>query len=237
MTSLLNQTVLVIGGSSGLGLATARAAAGSGARVPIASRDDRRRLPAVASIGHDATGRPVDITDDRSVQEFFATGETWDHVVVSAAATRIGPIATMPPADAYDAVNSKFWGAVRVARHAPIRAGGSLTLVAGYLATRPAPGRALQSAINAALEGLTRGLALELKPVRVNAVSPGTIDTPLWQSMPDADRAAMFERVAAALPAGRIGQPEDIAGQIVLFMATPFATGTVVTIDGGASIA
>lgn len=112
-----------------------------------------------------------------------------------------------------------------------------MALVAGFLATRPAPDRALMSAINAALEGLTRGLALELKPVRVNAVSPALIDTPLWGSLGQAERQALLERVSASYPAGRVGQPEDVAQQLLLFAANTFATGTVVTLDGGASIA
>ena len=109
--------------------------------------------------------------------------------------------------------------------------------MSGFLSHRPSGGAVLQGAINAALEALARGLALERAPIRVNAVSPGLIDTPLWDSMPDADRAAMFARTAERLPARRVGRPEDIA-QAILFVATnPFVTGTTVTVDGGGTIA
>jgi NAD(P)-dependent dehydrogenase (short-subunit alcohol dehydrogenase family) len=140
-------------------------------------------------------------------------------------------------ADAQASMYSKFWGAYRVARAARVRDGGSITFVSGFLSNRPSPSSVLQGAINAALEALARGLALERAPVRVNTVSPGLIDTPLYANMAAADRQAMFDRTAARLPARRVGNPEDIA-QAILFVATnPFATGSTVTVDGGGTIA
>jgi NAD(P)-dependent dehydrogenase (short-subunit alcohol dehydrogenase family) len=135
------------------------------------------------------------------------------------------------------AFDSKFWGFYRVARAARVRPGGSISVVAGFLATRPAPGRALMGAINAALESLVQGLALELKPVRVNAVSPAVVDSEMWAGMAPEAREAMFAKAGAAYPAGRVGQPDEIARQLLLLAATGYATGTVVTLDGGASIA
>jgi NAD(P)-dependent dehydrogenase (short-subunit alcohol dehydrogenase family) len=108
-------------------------------------------------------------------------------------------------------MESKFWGAYRVARAARVRDGGSITFVFGFLSHRPSPTAVLQRAINAALEGLARGLALERARVRVNTVSPGVIDTPLYASLAEADRRAMFEQAAARLPVRRVGQPQDIA--------------------------
>jgi NAD(P)-dependent dehydrogenase (short-subunit alcohol dehydrogenase family) len=134
-------------------------------------------------------------------------------------------------------MESKFWGAYRVARAARVRDGGSITFVSGFLSHRPSPTAVLQGAINAALEGLARGLALERAPVRVNTVSPGVIDTPLYASLAEADRRAMFEQAAARLPVRRVGQPQDVA-QAILFLATnSFATGSTVTVDGGGTIA
>jgi NAD(P)-dependent dehydrogenase (short-subunit alcohol dehydrogenase family) len=143
----------------------------------------------------------------------------------------------LPIETARAAFDSKFWGFYRVARAASIAPNGSLSVVSGFLASRPAAGRALMGAINAALENLVKGLALELKPVRVNAVSPGVTDTPMWGGLSDDARRAMFERVASTYPAGCVGRPEDIARQLLLLAATPYATGTVVVLDGGASIA
>jgi NAD(P)-dependent dehydrogenase (short-subunit alcohol dehydrogenase family) len=124
-----------------------------------------------------------------------------------------------------------------VARSAKIVDGGSLTLVSGFLAVRPSATSVLQGAINAALESLVRGMALEFSPVRVNAVSPGMIRTPLWNGMEAEKREALFASVAEKLPARRAGEAEDIANAILYAAATPFTTGSTITVDGGGSIA
>ncbi len=165
-----------------------------------------------------------------------AAGE-FDHVVVSAAQTATGPVRGLELKDAQAAMDSKFWGAYRVARAARIREGGSLTLVSGFLSVRPSSASVLQGAINAALEALARGLALELSPVRVNTVSPGMIATPLWSKLDEAAREKMYAGAAARLPARRVGQPEDVANAIVYLAATPYATGSTVLVDGGGAIA
>ncbi len=157
--------------------------------------------------------------------------------MIAAATTKTGPVAKLALDEAEAAMNSKFFGAYRVARLARIADGGSLTFVSGFLSTRPSASSVLQGAINAALEALARGLALEKAPVRVNAVSPGLIDTPLWLGMAEADRQAMFEGAAKRLPARRIGQPEDIAQAILFVTTNPYVTGTTVTVDGGGTIA
>jgi NAD(P)-dependent dehydrogenase (short-subunit alcohol dehydrogenase family) len=166
-----------------------------------------------------------------------AAEEPWDHVVVSAAQTPTGPMRTLGLADADAAMESKFWGAYRMARAAKIKDGGSLTFISGFLSVRPSAAAVLQGAINAALEALARGLALELAPVRVNAVSPGLIATPLWSGMAEEKRAAMFAGAAALLPARRVGQPEDVANAVLFLATTPFATGSTVRVDGGGAIA
>ena len=130
-------------------------------------------------------------------------------------------------------MEGKFWGAWRVARSADIRKGGSLTLVSGFLSIRPRPNAAITAAVNGAIESLTRALAVDLSPVRVNCVSPGLIDTPIRAAMPEAARREMLAKTAAALPVGRVGEGEDIARQILAFMTIGFATGSVVYIDGG----
>lgn len=237
MFTVDGKSILVVGGTSGIGLATARAAAQLGGRVTVASRSQDKLAAAQAAIGPDAAGRLLDVTDDAAVEAFFQAAEPYDHVVVSAAVTKMGGIRTLPLADAYAAMNSKFWGAYRIARAAAIRPGGSLTLVTGYLSIRPSKGAVLQGAINAGMESLTKGLALDLAPVRVNAVSPGLVDTPLWDGMAAEAREAMYKATAAHLPAGLVGKPDHIATQILAFMVNPYITGSIVYVDGGGAIA
>jgi NAD(P)-dependent dehydrogenase (short-subunit alcohol dehydrogenase family) len=231
---LAGKKVVVVGGSSGIGLATAELAKSEGAVVTIASRNAERLKVVAQKCG--ATAIPADVTSDESVANLFRSCGPVDHVVVTAAQLRTGPFKTVSMDDVRATMESKFWGAWRVARVAEIRPGGSLTLVTGYLSTRPRPGAAIVGAVNGALESLTRGLALELAPIRVNAVSPGTVDTPIRAGMPEAARRDMLAKTAAALPVGRVGLGEDIAQQILTFMAVGFATGSIVYIDGGALI-
>jgi NAD(P)-dependent dehydrogenase (short-subunit alcohol dehydrogenase family) len=232
--SLAGKKVVVVGGSSGIGLATAELAKREGADVVVASRNAQRLKSAADKVG--ATDIAADVTSDESVADLFRKCGPVDHVVVTAAQLRTGPFKTVAMEDVRATMESKFWGAWRVARSAEIRAGGSLTLVTGYLSTRPRPGAAIVGAVNGALESLTKGLALELAPVRVNAVSPGTIDTPIRAAMPEAARRDMLAKTAASLPVGRVGVGEDIARQILTFMTVGFATGSVVYIDGGALV-
>jgi NAD(P)-dependent dehydrogenase (short-subunit alcohol dehydrogenase family) len=234
--NIKNARVLVIGASSGIGLATAHAFADAGAHITMASRGGDKLMRAAAEVGHDAQPRALDTLDEGAIEQFFEQELPFDHVAISASSTTSGPVRVLALDDAYASMNSKFWGAYRIARAAKITAGGSLTFVSGFLSRRPSAASVLQGAINAALEGLARGLALELAPVRVNAVCPGLIDTALYSRMDAKKREAMFE-AAAHLPARRVGQADDVA-QAILFVATnPFVTGSTITVDGGGSIA
>jgi len=237
MFDMSEQRVLVIGGSSGIGFATAKLARSLGAQVTIASRSPEKLSAAAQKIGEGTQSRDLDLTSDEAVAAFFDGKEAWHHVIVTGSEVSMAAVRELPMESAYAAMNSKFWGFYRVARHARIHAGGSLGVIAGFLATRPAAGRALMGAINGALESLVQGLALELKPVRVNAVSPAVVATEMWSGMTESARAAMFEKVAASYPAGCHAQPDDIARQLLLLACTSYATGTIVTLDGGASIA
>jgi len=232
--TLAGKKVVVIGGSSGIGLATAELAKAQGADVVIASRSAAKLDPVAERLK--VTAISTDVTNDESVAELFRRTGPVDHVVLTAAQLRTGPFKTVAMDDVRVTMEGKFWGAWRVAREANIRPGGSLTLVTGFLSVRPRPNSAIVSAANGALESLARALALELAPVRVNAVSPGVIDTPIRAAMPEAARKEMLAKTAAALPVGRVGMAEDIARQIASFMSNGFATGSIVYIDGGALV-
>ena len=231
---LAGKKVVVVGGSSGIGLSTAELAKREGAEVIIAARNADRLNAVAERLGVKAT--PADVTSDESVASLFRSCGPVDHVVVTAAQLRTGPFKTVAMEDVRATMEGKFWGAWRVARAAEIRPGGSLTLVSGYLSIRPRPNSAIIGAANGALESLARSLALELAPVRVSAVSPGIIDTPIRAAMPEAARRDMLARTAASLPVGRVGVGDDIARQILAFMTIGFATGSIVYIDGGALI-
>ena len=231
---LAGKKVVVVGGSSGIGLATAELAKREGADVIVASRNAERLQAVADKLG--ATAIATDVTNDDSVANLFRSCGPVDHVVVTAAQLRTGPFKSVSMDDVRATMDGKFWGAWRCARAAEIRVGGSLTLVSGFLSIRPRPASAIVGAANGALESLARSLALELAPVRVNCVSPGIIDTPIRAAMPEAARVEMLGKVAAALPVGRVGVGEDIARQILAFMTIGFATGSIVYIDGGALI-
>jgi NAD(P)-dependent dehydrogenase (short-subunit alcohol dehydrogenase family) len=228
---LKGKKVVVVGGSSGIGYSTAELAKAEGADVVIASHNAERLKTAAGKLGVKAIA--ADVTSDDSIAKLFRECGPIDHVVVTAAQLRTGPFKTVSMDDVRATMESKFWGAWRVARAAEISAGGSLTLVSGFLSIRPRPNAAIVGAVNGALESLTRSLAVDLSPVRVNCVSPGLIDTPIRAAMPEAALRDMLAKTAAALPVGRVGEGEDIARQILAFMTIGFATGSVIYLDGG----
>ncbi len=233
MATLSGKNILVIGGSSGIGYATAAGALAEGAKVSIASRSEEKLRAAQASLQGQVEARKLDVSDTAAVKAFFDASPTYDHIVVSGAAFKFGTVRDQDIDDAYAAMNVKFWGAYRVARMAKVAPGGSFVFVSGFLSRRPKPNMVLVGAINAALETLAQGLALEMAPLRFNVVSPGIIDTPTRAAMPADARKTMLENAAKALPVKRVGQAEDCADQILLMLRNTFMTGSVVYVDGG----
>jgi NAD(P)-dependent dehydrogenase (short-subunit alcohol dehydrogenase family) len=217
-----------IGGSSGIGLAAARLAVAGGWDVIVASRD-----PARADV--DAETRVLDVADAAAVRTFFDDVGPIDHLVSSTVARAGGPAKQLDLAAARTAFEVKLWGPFEAVQAADVRR--SIVLLSGVAAHTPSPGAAATAAVNGAVEALVRVLALELAPVRVNAVSPGIIDTPTWAALPEGDRAAMFSRLAGRLPAGRVGTAEDVASAIWHVLTNEFVTGTVVHVEGGHRLA
>lgn len=235
MSALDGKRVLVVGGSSGMGEATARLAAAAGAKVTIASRDHDRLAAAAKRIGHGAEPAILDATSNAAVAKFFADGAIWDHVVISAGGGGRGNIKDLDIATAMTAMDNKFWIAFRIAKAATIAKDGSLTFVSGGLSQRPAAGASVIAAINGALERMSIGLALELAPVRVNTVSPGPVDTPMWDRYGPEQKKKFLDGAASHVPLKRVAQPEEIAEIVLFFMTNRFVTGTVVPLDGGSS--
>jgi NAD(P)-dependent dehydrogenase (short-subunit alcohol dehydrogenase family) len=237
MLSLEGKKVLIVGGSTGMGLGTAKLVAAAGAKVTISSRSQDNLDAAAKDIGGDVEAHALDATSDAAVDAFFADGGpgggTWDHVIASIGRGGRGRLPDMSMESAFEAMNAKFWPYFRIARAAQIAKDGSLTFVSGGLSRKPATAAALVCAVNGAVEAMTRGLALDMAPTRVNTLCPGTIDTPLWDQFSDEDRKAHYARTAEKLPVGRIGLPEDAGQAIVMLMTNPFATGTVLDLEGG----
>jgi NAD(P)-dependent dehydrogenase (short-subunit alcohol dehydrogenase family) len=231
---LRSARVLVIGGSSGIGEATASAAAAAGARVTIASRSQERLHAALGRLPAGTQASVLDVTDPQAVEAFFVRQDGWDYIVLAGSSTRSGSVRDLPLEDAQAAMQNKFWGAYHIGRHARLSEGGSLTFVSGVYSIRPSSKAVLQGAINAAIEAMARGLALELAPcVRVNTVSPSTTATPLWDRLSKSEREQKFAEMNARLPVGHIAQPDDIAQAILSVATNRFATGSTVLIDGG----
>ncbi|GAB7182934.1 SDR family oxidoreductase [Kitasatospora sp. Ki12] len=238
--SLTDQHAVVLGGTSGLGLATAGLAARRGARVTVVSSRADSAERALATLPTGTTAEVVDLTDSALVTALFDRLGPVDHLVFTAGE----PLALTPLADLdLDAARRlftlRYFGALDAVRAAAprLRPGGSVTLTSGTAGLRPGPGWSVAASICGAVESLVRALAVELAPIRVNAVRAGVIRTPLWSGLPDADREQLYAATAAGLPLGRIGEPEDAAEAYAYLMEQRFATGTVVTVDGGTLLA
>jgi len=234
-----NDRVVIIGGGSGMGLEVARRVLAAGARVVIAGRSRERLDAAHTRLGGDRVEvATVDIGERSQVAELFARVDRFDHLVVTAADLPYGPVTGLTESDLMRAVRSKFLGPVFAVQQSAARMnpGGSITFTSGIAARRPMRGGSAAAAINSALEGLVRALAVELAPLRVNAVSPGWTDTPIWDGMAGMTKEKKdeaFATMAARLPTGRVGRPEDIAEAIVFLMKSEFTTGAVLDVDGG----
>ena len=231
--------VVIIGGGSGMGLAAARKVLAAGAEVVIAGRSQERLRAARTSLGEDRVEvATVDICERPQVAALFVRLPPFDHLVMTAADLPYGPVMELTETDLMRAVRSKLLGPVFAVQASAgrIKPGGSITFTSGIAARRPMRGGSAAAAINSGLEGLVRALAIELAPLRVNAVSPGWTDTPIWDGMagmtPEWKREA-FVTMAARLPTGRVGRAEDIAEAIVFLMESEFSTGTVLDVDGG----
>jgi len=228
--------VAIIGGSAGIGLATARLLASSGARVTIGGRDPERLSTAVQQIGEPAGGLVVDAASTASLRKFFATAGPIDHLVITA--TRrggAGPASELADTDLIGAFAGKTVAHLQAVSLAlpTLGAKGSITLVTAGSAQSALPGTAGLAAVNGALEAAVAPLAVELAPRRVNAVSPGVIETGWWDATPEDTRREMLNTSAQRAPAGRNGTAEDVAHAISALLNNSFITGVVLPCDGG----
>jgi NAD(P)-dependent dehydrogenase (short-subunit alcohol dehydrogenase family) len=232
---LAGQTVVVIGGSAGIGLETARRAQAEGAAVVLTGRNPDRLSQAALELGAPRTA-VFDASDPASLERFFQDlPAPIDHVMVTAGGPRYGPLLEMDSAQVRQAISGRVVMALEVARNAAgkMRPGGTLLLVGGTGSRRVAPGLGIASVVTAALPAFTAALALELAPVRVNLIAPGFVDTPLSASLLGDQLEERRKELRATLPIGRVVGPADVAALAVHIMTNTAVTGATYDIDGG----
>jgi NAD(P)-dependent dehydrogenase (short-subunit alcohol dehydrogenase family) len=233
---LANRRIAILGGSAGIGLATARMMADRGAELTLGGRDPRRLAHAASSLPTGAKPISVDATDPESLRNFFDTAGPIDDLIVTVTGRGgAGPVASLADQDLPAAFLQKPIAHLRaVAESLPhLAESGSVTLVSAGSAQSSLPGTAGLAALNGAIEAAVPVLARELGPRRVNAVSPGVIETGWWDSLPAADRQKKFQEFAQRAPVRRTGFAEDVASAIISLVENTFITGVVLSCDGG----
>ena len=233
---LKGQRVIIMGGTSGIGLAAAKDALKAGASVVIAGRDEVKLKTAISELPEGAEGAVVDAVSINGINGFFDKCGIFDHLVLSLSGkSGGGPFASLKAEQLKQGFESKFFAYFNSMQAClkTIRPGGSIVIVTASSARTSFPGTSGLAAINGALESMIPTLALELKPVRVNAVSPGIIDTPWWNVYPEEQKKAVFSKIASDTPVGRIGRSEDVAHAIMFLLENTFTTGIVLECDGG----
>ena len=234
--SLQDKRVIVLGGSSGIGLEVAKQAASQGASVVIASSNPERVQKAVASIDGEAQGQAIDVSDERAVATFFSKLGAFDHLVFTAGdSLHLHDLAATDLQQARHAFELRYWAALAAVKYGSphIRKEGSIVLTTGIAGQRPRKGWVIAASVCGTIEALTRALAVELAPIRVNAVSPGVVRTNLWQNMGAAEGERLYQSVGKSLPVGRVGEASEIAQAYLFLMQEGFATGQTVVVDGG----
>ncbi|GAA0364969.1 SDR family oxidoreductase [Microbispora corallina] len=232
----MSERVVIVGGTAGIGLSAAALLARTGRDVVIAGRAEDRLEQALKEIGEGATGAVVDARDPEATRAFLAGVAPVDHVVITVTGRgqAAGPLASLTAGALRGAVEDKLIAHLMTAQAAAgvMRPGGSLTFVTAASAGAAFPGVSGLAAVNGAIEATVPGLAVELAPIRVNAVSPGVVDTGWWEWLGEERRAAL-DGFAAGTAVGRVGTPDDVAEAVAYLVGASYTTGTILRVDGG----
>jgi NAD(P)-dependent dehydrogenase (short-subunit alcohol dehydrogenase family) len=237
--TLEGKRIVVLGGSSGIGLAIAQAAGAEGAKVIIASSNQGRVNSALKNLPADAEGHAADLGSEAAIKALFDRIGDFDHLVYTAAdKLQLNRVAETDLTKARKFFELRYWGALAAVKYATphIRPGGSIVLTSGLAGLRPHPGWALGASVCSAMEGLTRALAVELAPIRVNIVAPGVVVSPLWDDMTKEEREALYRQMAERLLVRHAGETEEVAQSYLYLMRQTFGTGTVLRVDGGGAL-
>lgn len=235
-TSLEGKRVILLGGTSGLGLATALAAAAEGANVVVVSGNQERVDSALKELPEGSEGYAVNLSQEQDIKAFFDQIGKFDHLVYTAGENiSLINISDLDVEVARNYFTIRFWGAFAAVKYgAPhINEGGSINLTGGTASPRPAAGWVLGASICSAMEGFMRTMAVELAPVRVNIVAPGVIKTNLWSGLTESDRDGLYTYIENTLPLKRVGEAEDVAEAFLYTMKQKFGTGQIIGVDGG----
>lgn len=234
--SLKGKRIVLLGGTSGFGLATAKAVADEGASVIVVSSTQQKVDSALTLLPAGSQGFTANLADEQQVENLFKQIGEFDHLIFTAGETlQLGELQTLKMDDARQFFNIRYWGALMAAKYGSpyIRKGGSIVLTNGTIGLRPWKGWTVAASITGAIESLTRALAIELAPIRVNAVCAGMVRTELWANIPEADREAMYSDYGGKLLTGSIGEAEDIAEAFLYLMHGNYTTGQTIVADGG----
>lgn len=234
-TNLSGKRVMVLGGTSGIGFATASAALREGAQVVVTGRSAEKLETAQKTLGDAAECHALDASDEAGTKALLSSYPTIDHLFITAGTLVPDPKLTGETDTFRPSLDTRFWGAVYAAKHAApqMKGGGSITFMSGTAGMRPLPGASIGSASTAAVESLARALAIDLAPIRVNAIRPGFVATPMLDGVLGEDKDAILSEVSKKLPVGRIGTPEELADAVLFLMKNGFVTGIALTVDGG----
>lgn len=234
---LSSKKIVILGGSSGLGLAAAKAAVKEGASVVIVSSNPNRLSAALELLSDKSTGFSVDLSNEENIKNLFNQIGNFDHLIYTA-----GENINMSMIDNMDIEESKnffmirFWGVIAAIKYGKkyLNKGGSITLMSGSFGERPATGYSMGASICGAMNALTRAMAVELAPTRVNNIAAGVIKTNLWDNLSEEDRLGFYKYIEDSSLLKRVGEPEDIAQTFLYLIKQPHVTGQSLIIDGGA---
>ena len=239
MMKIKNSKILIIGGSSGLGLGIAKECSLNEAQVTIASRSKEKLEKSAHEIGSATQYYVVDVSSEKSVADLFERVGDIDHLVVTSGFVTGKQFNELSAKNARDDFEINFWGKFNTSKYGAkhINKGGSILFISGAFAKKPNPNVFITSVSVAAVEAMAKTLAISLSPIRVNVISPYIVDTGLvGTGQADEDRKEFLESTAKSLPSKYIGSPQDIAEAAVFLMSNKYVTGSVLNIDGGFTI-
>ncbi|MBS1738693.1 MAG: SDR family oxidoreductase [Bacteroidetes bacterium] len=230
--------IVIAGGTSGIGFATAKLLSDKN-NIIILGRDKSKLDKALNEIGKNVSGKSVDATNKIQLNKIFSEIGSFDHLVIAITGRKgMGVFKDLDLSDLRDGFEGKFFPQLQTAQASLpyIGKNGSITFITAISSQSKAVGTAGLGALNGAIELMIPTLAKELKPLRINAVAPGVVNTPWWDFLTPETKSEMFKQYAAAIPLGRVGEPEDIAHMIISLMENKYITGQIISVDGGLSL-